>query len=299
MAQRVMEYQAAMQLSAQAPQLYNLPLLHRSMLDVLGIDNADQIVPDKTDVDPMDPVSENMALMTSKPVRAFPWQDHAAHLQVHQSFMQDPKIQQGLGQSPMMASIMSASQAHIAEHMAFQYRKDIETQMGVPLPDSATKLAPELEEQLSGIQAAAAQKLLQADQAAAQQQQAQQQAQDPVLQLQLQELQVKQQAAQAKAQTDQAKLQLEQQKLLQKSQSDAAKLQSAEKRTAAEIQGDTQRALITAGTQHAGIASSERTALVGHAAKERQDAFKHLVNVHDKQKDREAEPFPAAPETVE
>jgi hypothetical protein len=312
MAQRVMEYQAALQLSAQAPQLYNLPLLHRSMLEVLGIDNADQIVPDKTDVEPIDPIAENMALMTSKPVRAFEWQDHAAHLQCHQSFLQDPKIQQGLGQSPLMASIMSAAQAHIAEHVAFQYRKDIEQQMGVPLPAQSTKLPAEVEEQLSGIQAAAAQKLLQADQAQAQQAQAQQQNQDPVLQLQQQELQVKQQDIQQKAQLGQAKLQLEQQKLMQKAQSDQAKLTSAEQRTAAEIQGDTQRALITAQTTHAGLASDERMALLGHqydhaalASKERQGALGHLVDVSEKQKERDHQAatqppvFPAAPETTE
>src|SRR5262249_29455466 len=165
MAQRVMVYQSALQLSATAPQLYNLPLLHRSMLEVLGIDNADQIVPDKSDVDPADPVSENMAILTSKPVKAFEWQDHDSHLTCHQTFLQDPKIQQGLGQTPLAASIMSAAQAHIAEHMAYQYRKGIEQQIGVPLPASGTKLPAEVEQQLSGVQASAAQKLLQQDQA--------------------------------------------------------------------------------------------------------------------------------------
>jgi hypothetical protein len=296
MAQRVMEYQAALQLSSQAPQLYNLPLLHRSMLEVLGIDNADQVVPDKTDVDPMDPVSENMAMTTSRPVRAYEWQNHEAHLQVHQTFLQDPKIQQGLGQSPLLASIMSAAQSHIAEHVAYQYRKDIERQMGVPLPASATKLPAEVEEQLSGIQAAAAQKLLQADQAAAQQQQAQQQSQDPVLMLQQKELEVKQQDAQTKAMLGQGKLQLEQQKLMQKASADSAKLMSAEKRTAAEIQGDTQRALITANAQHAGVQHN----YAALASKERQGALKHLVDMQEKGTDRAHEtanqPLPQAPE---
>lgn len=307
MAQRVMEYQAAMQLSAQAPQLYNLPLLHRSMLEVLGIDNADQIVPDKSEVDPQDPVAENMALITSKPVRAFEWQDHAAHNQVHQAFLQDPKIQQGLAQNPMMASITSAAQAHIAEHLAFQYRKDIETQMGVPLPASATKLPAEVEEQLSGIQAAAAQKLLAQNQQQATQAQQQQQQQDPMVQLQQQELQIKQQDVQNKAQANQQKIQLEQQKLAQKAQSDQAKLQSAERRTAAEVQGETQRATITAVAAHAGLQSGERKALLDHqlghaelASKERQGALKHLVDMQESATDREHEaaqpPLPIAPE---
>ena len=293
MAQRVMEYQAAMQLSAQAPQLYNLPLLHRSMLEVLGIDNAEQIVPDKTAVDPADPVSENMAIMTSKPVQVFEWQDHQAHLQVHQAFMQDPKIQQALGQTPLMPSIMSSAQAHIAEHLAHQYRKDIETQMGVPLPALATKLPAEAEEQLSGLQVQAAQKLLQANQAAAQQAQAQQSQQDPMLQLQQKEIDVKQQLAQQKAQSDQAKNALEQQKLAQKSQSDAEKLASAERRTQAEIQGELERAQITAGVSHAGIMSTERQAIMDnhldHSAltsKERQGALKHLVDLHQGESDR-------------
>ena len=310
MAQRVMEYQAAMQLSAQAPQLYNLPLLHRSMLEVLGIDNADQIVPDKTDVDPQDPVSENMALMTSKPVRVYEWQDHQAHLQVHQMFLQDPKIQQGLGQTPLMPSIMAATQSHIAEHMAYQYRKDIEMQMGVPLPASSTKLPAEVEEQLSGVQAQAAQKLLQQNQAQAQAAQANQAQQDPMLQLQQQELQIKAQGIQAKAQTDQGKLQLEQAKLAQKGQSDQAKLLSAERRTQAEIQGELQRAIITANVSHAGIASTERKALLDHqfdhvalASKERQGGLKHLVDMQESAADRAhqqaAQPLPAAPEVSE
>jgi hypothetical protein len=325
MAQRVMEYQAAMQLSAQAPQLYNLPLLHRSMLEVLGIDNADQIVPDKSEVDPADPVSENMALLTSKPVKAYEWQDHEAHLTVHQLFLQDPKIQQGLGQTPLMPSIMSAAQAHIAEHMAHQYRKDIELQMGVPLPASSTKLPAEVEEQLSGVEAQAAQKLLQQNQAQAQAKQAQQTQQDPMLQLQQQELQIKQQGIQQKAQTDQAKLQLDQAKLAQKSQSDQAKLESAERRTQAEISGELQRTTITAGVSHAGIASTERQAVLDHqfdhstlASKERQGALKHLVDMQESANDRahktqesatdraqEAtlqpapEPFPQAPDTGE
>jgi hypothetical protein len=326
MAQRVMEYQAALQLSAQAPQLYNLPLLHRSMLEVLGIDNCNQIVPDKTDVPPADPVSENMAIMTSKPCKVYEWQDHTAHLQVHRMFMQDPKVQQGLGQTPLMPSIMSAAQSHIAEHMAYEYRQGIERQMGVPLPAESTKLPPEVEGQLSNIQAQAAQKLLQQNQAAAQQAQAQQAQQDPMLQLQQKELEIKQQGIQGKLQTDQAKLALEQQKLAAKTQTDQAKLQSAERRTQAEIQGDLQRTTIQAGVSHAGLASTERQKGLDHyhkmtalGSKERQGAMAHLVDIqegaagrdHKSQEgasersfkgqesasDRAQQAFPPAPET--
>jgi hypothetical protein len=308
-AQRVMEYQAAMQLSAQAPQLYNLPLLHRSMLEVLGIDNADQIVPDKSDIDPADPVTENANLLTSKPVKAFEWQNHQAHIQTHQSFLQDPKLQQALGQSPLMPSIMSASQAHIAEHLAYQYRKDIETQMGVPLPDSATQVPPEVEESLSAVQAQAAQKLLAQNQAQATQAQQQQQQQDPMVQLQQQELQVKQSAVQQKAQSDSQKLQLDQAKLAQKTQSDQDKLASAERRTAAEVQGEQSRALIQTGVQHATIQSGERKALLDHSVKqaglestERQGALAHLVDMQESELGRQNEPPPlppAAPEVTD
>jgi hypothetical protein len=302
MAQRVMEYQAALQLSATAPQLYNLPLLHRSMLEVLGIDNADQIVPDKGDIDPADPVTENMHILCSKPIKVFEWQDHDAHLQCHQTFLQDPKIQQGLGQTPLAASIMSSAQAHIAEHLAYQYRKNIELQIGVPLPASGTKLPPEIEDQMAGIEAQAAQKLLQQSQAQAQQAQNQQQQQDPMVQLQQQELQIKQQANQQKAQSDSQKLQLDQAKLAQKQQSDQAKLQSQERISAAKIEGDQQRTLISTEASHAATESGERQAglahLLGHAklqSDERQGALEHLVNMQESQTDRDTQ-LPVAPE---
>ena len=240
-AQKIMEYQAALQLSSQAPQLYDLPLLHRSMIQVLGIDNADQIVPDKTMADPMDPVSENMALLTSKPVRAFQWQDHQAHIAVHQAFQKDPKIQQALAQNPLAPSITQAMFAHMNEHLAYQYRTQIEAMTGAPLPPLGAKLPPEAEEQLSNLVAAAAPKVLQRNMADAQQQQQQQQQQDPVLQLQQQEQQLRQTQAQQKAQSDQAKLGLEQAKMSQKGQIEAAKIASEERRTAMEVNAENQR----------------------------------------------------------
>jgi len=245
MAQRVMIYQSALQLSAQAPQLYNLPLLHRSMLEVLGIDNASEIVPDKTAAQPMDPVAENMALLTSKPVKVYEWQDHKSHLAVHTMLAQDPKMQQALQQNPLAPSIMSAGQSHIAEHLAYLYREQIQQQLGVPLPAVGAKLPPEVEHQFSGLLASAAQKVLQQNKTEQQAQQAQQAQQDPVVQQQQQELQLKAKTQQQKAQTDQGKLQLEGQRLAQKSQTEQARIASQERIAAAQIQAENLRHGIT------------------------------------------------------
>ncbi|HEX4594010.1 MAG TPA: hypothetical protein VH157_07030 [Bryobacteraceae bacterium] len=267
MAQRVMEYQAALQLSAQAPQLYNLPLLHRSMLEVLGIDNADEIVPDKTSVEAMDPVAENMALLTSKPVKAFEWQNHQAHLQVHMNAMNDPRLAQALAQNPLAASIQSASWAHINEHLAFLYRQQIEQQTGVPLPPLGSNLPPEVEEQISSLVAAASQKLLAANQAQAQQQQNQQQAQDPIVQQQQAELQLKTQGQQQKAQTDQTKLQLEATRIAQQGATAQAQMASEERRTAMEVDAENTR------HQASEMAESHRTGTKEHA-----ESIRHMMD---------------------
>jgi hypothetical protein len=282
MAQRVMVYQSALQLSAQAPQLYNLPLLHRSMLEVLGVDNATEIVPDKTAVEAMDPVAENMALLTSKPVKAFEWQDHQAHLQCHMLLAQDPKMSQALQNNPLAPSIQSAGAAHIAEHLAFQYRKQMEQQLGVPLPALGSKLPPEVENQLSSLLAQAAQKVSQANATEQQAKQAEQAKQDPVVQNQQKELELKQQQIQQKAQSDQARLQLEGARAAQKAQTDQEKIASQERISSAQIdaenlrhgiteQAESQRQLTAqhaenirhlgdTATEHARIASEERQA---------------------------------------
>jgi hypothetical protein len=267
-AQKIMEYQAALQLSSQAPQLYDLPLLHRSMIQVLGIDNADQIVPDKTEADPMDPVAENMALLTSKPVKAFQWQDHEAHLTVHQNFQKDPKIQQALAQNPLAASIQQATFAHLNEHLAYQYRAQMEQMTGAPLPPLGSKMPAEAEEQLSALVAAASQKVLGRNMADQQQAQQQQQQQDPLVQMQQQELALKQQQAQQKNQADQAKLQLEQQRTEQKGQIEAAKIASADKRTAMQIQAENERHGISE------IAESHRAHAGEHA-----ETTRHLMDL--------------------
>jgi hypothetical protein len=192
MSQRVVQYQAVIQLAQMAPDIYDLPKLHRGMLDVLGIKNADKLVPLDEDQKPTDPVSENMNALKGKPLKAFQYQDHQAHIQVHMSAMQDPIIAQLIGQNPRAPQIMAAMQAHIAEHVGFGYRQKIEQQLGMPLPPEGEQLPPQIELALSGMMAQAAQQVLQQNQAQAAQQQAQQQQQDPVVQMQQQELQIKQ-----------------------------------------------------------------------------------------------------------
>ena len=191
MAQKVVQYQAVMQLAQGAPQLYDMPYLHRQMLEVLGIQNADKLVKLDDDEKPRDPVSENMSILNGKPVKAFIFQDHEAHITVHQAAMQDPKIAQIVGQNPQAQALMAAAAAHIQEHLAFEYRKQIEEQAGTPYPPPHAQMDPGTEVQVSRLAAAAAKQLLQKNQAEAAQQQVQQQAQDPLIQMQQQELQIK------------------------------------------------------------------------------------------------------------
>ena len=199
MAQRIMQYQAVIQLAQSAPQIYNLPHLHRQMIEVLGVKNADKLVPVDDDQKPRDPISENMAFLNGKPTKAFIYQDHEAHIAVHSTFMQDPMIAASIGQSPMAAQMQAAIQAHIAEHLGYAYRVKIQERLGAPLPTPDVELSPELEVQLSRVVAQAAQQLLTINKAQAAQQQAQQQAQDPILQLQMQEVAIKKQDADTKA----------------------------------------------------------------------------------------------------
>jgi hypothetical protein len=193
MAQKVVQYQAVLQLAQQAPQLYDMPLLHRQMIEVLGIKNASKLVPLEDDAEPTDPVRENQNLLTGKPVKAFIEQNHEAHIAVHMAAMQDPKIQQIVGQSPMAQQMQAAMMAHINEHVAFEYRKQIEEQLGLPMPseEENKRMPDEIASQIAQLAAQASQRLLQRDQSEAAQQQAQQQQQDPVLQMQMQEIQIK------------------------------------------------------------------------------------------------------------
>lgn len=193
MAQKIVQYQAVIQLAQGAPQIYDLPYLHRQMLEVLGIKNAQKLVPlkDGDDMKPRDPISENMDIINGKPVKAFIYQDHEAHLAVHMTAMQDPKMQQMLGQNPNAQAMMAAAMAHVNEHLAFEYRKQIEEMAGVPLPAPNAEMDEETELAISRLAAAASQKLSGKNQAEAAQQQAQQAAQDPIVQMQQKELEIK------------------------------------------------------------------------------------------------------------
>ena len=228
LSQRVVQYQAVIQLAQMAPDIYDLPLLHRGMLDVLGIKNADKLVPMDEDQKPTDPVSENQNIIKGKPVKAFQYQDHEAHIQVHMSAMQDPMIMQLIGQNPRAAMIQAAAMAHIAEHVGFAYRQKIEQQLGMPLPPEGEPLPAQIELALSGMMAQAAQQVLQQSQSQVAQQQAQQQAQDPVVQMQQKELELKEREVVIK----EGGLQLNKQKLAVDAADKADKTELAEKRLA-------------------------------------------------------------------
>ncbi len=224
MAQRIMQYQAALQLSQQNPDMYDLPLLHRQMLDVLNIRDADKIVPLDEDIKPTNPVSENMNIINNKPVKAFVYQDHEAHIQAHMAFMEDPKIMEIAGKSPMAKAMAAAMAAHVQEHLAFAYRQQVEDELGVELPANNEDLPESVELKLSRLVAPAAEQLKGKNQQEAQQKKAQEQAKDPVVQMAQRELQIKEQSAMAKAQIDQAKMQLEIAKARSKADYDMQKL---------------------------------------------------------------------------
>ena len=208
MAQKIVQYQAVLQLAQTAPQLYNLPLLHRQMVEVLGIKNANKLIPMEDDMRPTDPVSENQNILKMKPVKAFIEQDHEAHIAVHMAAMQDPKIAQLVGQSPLAQQIGAAAQAHIAEHLGYAYRQQIEQIMGTSLPsepqegEEPPKMPPQMAAQVAQMSAQAAQQLLGKNQQEAAQQQAQQQMQDPIIQMQMKDQELKEAELQRKKQKD-------------------------------------------------------------------------------------------------
>ena len=208
MSQKVVQYQAVLQLAQGAPQIYDMPLLHRQMLDVLGIRNADKLIPSTDTQKPKDPISENMDVLGGKPLKAFIYQDQDAHITAHASFLQDPMTAQMIGQNPMAQQIGAALQAHIAEHYGFKYRQMIEQKLGAPLPDRDQDIPQDYEVAISRLVAQAAQQLTIQNQAQAAQQEAQQQAQDPIIQMQQAELQLKAQEVQRKAQKDQVDAEL-------------------------------------------------------------------------------------------
>ena len=260
MAQKIVQYQAVLQLAQGAPQLYNLPLLHRQMLEVLGIKDAQKLVPMDDDQKPTDPVSENQNVLKGKPVKAFLSQDHKAHIVVHMAAMQDPKIQALLQQNPMAQAMQSAMMAHINEHLGFEYRKQIEETLGMQLPaqldesGEEVQMSPEVEARLSPMLAQAAQQLLQKNQREVQQAQQQQQAQDPIVQMQMQELQLKAQENQRKAAKDQAdnaikaaQLQVERDRIQTQQSTDDKRIKLDAVKMAAQMQEDKQRHMMDKG----------------------------------------------------
>jgi hypothetical protein len=266
LSQRVVQYQAVIQLAQSAPQIYNLPELHRGMLDVLGIKNADKLVPLPDDQKPKDPVTENQDVLKGSPVKAFQYQDHQAHIAVHMAAMQDPIIMQLIGQNPQAQMLQASMMAHIAEHVGFGYRQKIEQQLGMSLPPEDEKLPPEIEIALSGMMAKAAQQVLQTNQADAQKEQQQQQAQDPVLQMQQQELQIKQQ-----------ELQLKQQKLQVEAAGDADELRLKERQIEGNLELEGMKVAIDMENSKAKMAADQERAGVQMGidiAKSRADAQK-------------------------
>jgi len=238
MSQRIMQYQSALQLSQQAPQLYDMGKLHRQMLEVLGIDQAKEIIKLPDDIKPSDPVTENMAMLKQEPVKAFKYQDHEAHIQVHRAAIEDPKLREIVGQSPFAAAIQAAMTAHITEHVAFQYRKEIEERLGVPMPDEEKPLPEDVEEELSRVTAEAASKLLQKNTKEAQEQEQKKQEQDPLTQIQRKELEIKETELQHKMAMDKAKLELEKMKAETNEDVQMERIKSENKREGARLAVD-------------------------------------------------------------
>tara|TARA_R110002096_G_scaffold64537_1_gene157319 strand:- start:267 stop:2165 length:1899 start_codon:yes stop_codon:yes gene_type:complete len=254
MAQRVVQYQAVLQMAQQAPQIYDLPQLHRQMIEVLGVKNADKLVPTREDSKPADPVSENMDALVGKPIRAFIYQDHQAHIATHTSFMQDPQVAQMIGQNPQAQQIMASLQAHIAEHLGFQYRQQIEEKLGVSLPPPGEQLPEQIEVDLSRLVAEAGAQVMQGHQQEAAQKQAEQQQQDPIFQQKQAELQLKGQEVQRKAAKDQQEAQIKQADLQRRSQKDQVDaLMGAEK-----LKLDQQELQLDAQKEGVRVAASRR-----------------------------------------
>ncbi len=260
MSQRIMQYQAALQLSQQAPQLYDMGKLHRQMLEVLGIQDAADIIKLPDDIKPKDPVTENMALLKQEPVKAFLYQDHEAHIAVHMAAAQDPKIQQLVGQSPFASAIMNAMSAHITEHVAMQYRKEIEKQLGVPLPPEDEQLPDDVEADLSRIVAQAAGKLLGKNQQEAAQQQAQQQAQNPLTQIQMKELELREREVAIKETESQHQIAMDKAKIELDVASKTANIEVQRERIQSEEERERARIGAKMAVDYVDMASKERLA---------------------------------------
>ena len=229
MAQRIMQYQAALQLAQGSPEMYDMPKLHRQMLEVLGITDPDEIIPSEDEVPARDPVSENMDIITNEPVKAYMWQDHEAHITAHMSAAQEPRLQELLAQSPNAATIQAALSAHVADHLAFQYRREIEQELGVPLPPPDEALPDDVEVQLSKLVAEASQRILQKSMQEQEQEEAEEQAQDPILQMRQQELEIRQQETAASIAEKQERLELDRRKSEERNQVERERIAAQER----------------------------------------------------------------------
>jgi hypothetical protein len=289
MAQKIVQYQAVLQLAQQAPQLYNLPLLHRQMLDVLGVKEAAKLVPMADDQKPEDPVTENQNILMVKPVKAFQYQDHTAHIAVHMSFLQDPKIQALLQNNPMAQQIGAAAMAHVNEHLGFQYRVQIEQQLGMTLPaqndasGEENHMDPEVEARLAPLLAQAAVQLMQANQAQVQQQKAQQQAQDPIIQMQQQELQIKAADQQRKAQKDQTDAQLKMQQMQIERERIQIQAQTEATRTAVQVEQGKEKLAVDMAKHNTTQAHAKESQTKELFAKGLDNAFKHSNTAHQQE----------------
>jgi len=262
MAQRIMQYQAALQLAAQSPDLYDMPLLHRQMMELIGIPNADKVVPDKDDVPPKDPVSENQDILTQAPVKVFEYQDHDAHMRVHMALKNDPDLAQQIQNSPYGQALSGAMDAHIREHLAFIFRRQIEEELGVPLPPTNEKLPENVERRLSNLVADAADQMLGKKQQKAQAEQQAQQQQDPIIQQREREIAIQEQEVQRKQQADAAKQQLEQQKLTSSQQLEQQKLASSQQQDAAELELERQKLASRERMEAAELALDEQELII-------------------------------------
>jgi len=279
MAQRIMQYQAALQLAAQAPQMYDMPLLHRQMLDVLGIQDADKIVPTEDDIKPTDPVTENMNILNGDPVKAFIYQDHEAHIQVHMAATENPEMQQLIAKAPNAKAMQAAMSAHIAEHVAFAYRAKIEQQLGVELPGPDEKLPEDIELRISRLVAPAAEQITGKAQMMAQAEQNAKQQQDPIVQMQQKELAIKEQQAMAKAQADMAKIQVDLEKSRNKSMVDMQKIEQQGRIESAKAMTDLQKMEQQERIESARLASKMATQQSRDESQKEIEGFKAGFNV--------------------
>lgn len=292
MSQRVVQYQAVIQMAQMAPDIYDLPQLHRGMLEVLGIKNADKLIPLAEDLKPLDPVSENMSILKSEPVKAFLYQDHESHIRVHMAAVGDPQIAQLMGQNPRAQQIQSAMAAHISEHVAYAYRQKIEQQLGFSLPPEGEQIPPEVETALSTMMAQAAQQVLQQSQSQAAQQQAQQQMQDPLVQMQMQELQIKQQEMQLKEKKIITDAAAKADELALRKEEVKGRLQLDSMKVGAKIQDDKTKLAAQQSAEGVRLGIDVAKTKAQTEMQQKQAALQHLQHVHSMSRQKQSQEKP-------